>query len=185
MDTARKLFQEQGFEATSVDAIAHSSEVSKGAIYHHFADKKKLFAELFCDVQAAVMEAVVNETAELTSDWERAAVSVHTFLHSYLADERALAILRQAPSVLGQQGIRDVDERVALPFVRGLLEQLQSTGHLQPVPVPATAKMIFGMLCEATALLADSDEPAQAAQEAETIVLYMLSGLLLPADPPA
>ncbi|GAB2681882.1 hypothetical protein GCM10027271_48960 [Saccharopolyspora gloriosae] len=42
--------------------------------------------------------------------------------------------------------------------------------------------MIFGMLCEATALLADSDEPAQ---EAETIVLYMLSGLLLPADPPA
>lgn len=181
LENARDLFVEHGFEATSVDDIARRAEVSKGAVYHHFSDKKLLFAELFSDVQQAAMQVVVAAAENADGNGERAVESARAFLRSYLADEEARTILRQAPSVLSQDRMREIDERIALPFVRDLLERLEASGQLQPVPIAATARMIFGVLCEATALVAERDDPVRAVEEAESVVLFMLSGLLKPS----
>ncbi|MBA8826609.1 AcrR family transcriptional regulator [Saccharopolyspora lacisalsi] len=178
LEGARELFVERGFDATSVDEIARASEVSKGAVYHHFSDKKQLFAELFSEVQGSVMRTVTEVAAAADTDWQQAVEAARTFLRSYAADESARVILRQAPAVLGQERIREIDEKVALPFVRGLLEHLRDTGQLQPVPVVTTARMIFGLLCEATTLVTEGADPSSASEEAETVMLFMLGGLL-------
>ena len=44
---ARELFGEAGYIATSIEEIAASAGVSKGAIYHHFGSKASLFREVY------------------------------------------------------------------------------------------------------------------------------------------
>ena len=43
VDAARELFAQDGFDATSVDAVAARANVTKGAVYHHVAGKGQLF----------------------------------------------------------------------------------------------------------------------------------------------
>jgi AcrR family transcriptional regulator len=44
--SALKLFADKGYDATGVAEICESSEVSKGAFYHHFPSKQAIFLEL-------------------------------------------------------------------------------------------------------------------------------------------
>jgi AcrR family transcriptional regulator len=46
LDAARRLFVRNGFEGTSMRAIARAIEYTPTAIYHHFEGKDELFAEL-------------------------------------------------------------------------------------------------------------------------------------------
>ncbi|HSP35628.1 MAG TPA: TetR/AcrR family transcriptional regulator [Thermoanaerobaculia bacterium] len=46
LDTALDLFSRQGYRATTMRAIADAADVSTGAVYHHFADKKEIFKTL-------------------------------------------------------------------------------------------------------------------------------------------
>lgn len=45
LEAAKNLFPENGFEGTSMDAIAASAGVSKLTVYSHFKDKETLFVE--------------------------------------------------------------------------------------------------------------------------------------------
>ena len=46
LDAALKLFSHKGYGATSVSDIAGEAGLSKGNVYHHFADKEAIFREL-------------------------------------------------------------------------------------------------------------------------------------------
>ena len=46
---AKQLFPEQGFDGTSMDAIATAAGVSKLTVYSHFTDKEGLFVEAIRD----------------------------------------------------------------------------------------------------------------------------------------
>src|SRR3954470_23366273 len=44
---ARELFARQGYAATSLDEIAAAANVTKGAVYHHFAGKRDIFRAVY------------------------------------------------------------------------------------------------------------------------------------------
>ncbi len=48
VSAAQSLFLEDGYAATSMDAIAHESGVSKPTVYSHFQSKEGLFAGVMC-----------------------------------------------------------------------------------------------------------------------------------------
>ena len=50
LDAARWLFAERGIDATSMDAIAEASRVSKATIYKHWTDKDALLLEVMADM---------------------------------------------------------------------------------------------------------------------------------------
>jgi AcrR family transcriptional regulator len=57
LDAAERLFSEQGFHATSVDAVADGAGYTKGAVYSNFASKEDLFLAVYeRRVDAAVAE---------------------------------------------------------------------------------------------------------------------------------
>lgn len=53
LEAATELFSERGIDATSVDAIARASRVSKATIYKHWPDKEALCLEVLVHVHEA------------------------------------------------------------------------------------------------------------------------------------
>jgi AcrR family transcriptional regulator len=53
VDVAEGLFAEYGYAATSLDAIVAGAQVTKGALYHHFAGKRALFEAVFDKVETS------------------------------------------------------------------------------------------------------------------------------------
>ncbi|MBH0781585.1 TetR/AcrR family transcriptional regulator [Nocardia sp. NEAU-351] len=184
LDAARKLFVENGFDATSVDDIARESQLSKGAVYHHFHDKQQVFAEVY---RAAATEVIsVVAAAAVAPDlepWERAEVAARTALSRYAAEPDTRSLLRQVTGVLGEERTRAVDSEIALPLIRGLLEELKRLELLRPVDVETTAQMVFRLLAEASLAIALAADPDAASREVEIVMLSMLRGLRADASP--
>jgi AcrR family transcriptional regulator len=177
LDAARLLFVQDGYEATSMDDIARSSRVSKGAVYYHFDDKQQLFAELFRSAQEAALRAAVEAASRPGEPWHRVEAATDAFLASYLADEEARSLLRQSLPVLGVERRRAIDEEIALPFIGAMLEELRDRGEIRPVPIAVTARVVFSVLCEAAGTIASAPEPEVTFDEVRVVVGLLLSGL--------
>jgi AcrR family transcriptional regulator len=65
---ALALFGERGIEATSMDAIARASGVSKATIYKHWTDKEALLMETMCQVHGLDEEREEIDTGDLEQD---------------------------------------------------------------------------------------------------------------------
>ena len=63
-----ELFAERGIDATSMDAIAASSGVSKATIYKHWADKDALCMEVLAFIHGLDVTAPVFDSGDLRAD---------------------------------------------------------------------------------------------------------------------
>src|ERR1700761_7953495 len=68
LEAALKLFAERGIDATSMDAIAEISGVSKATIYKHWRDKDNLCLELLGYVHGTDEELPVFDSGDLRAD---------------------------------------------------------------------------------------------------------------------
>jgi TetR/AcrR family transcriptional regulator, mexJK operon transcriptional repressor len=65
---ALHLFARDGYERTSVDAIAAEADVSKRTVYNHYGDKEKLFLSVVEEMYGALMDQAADiADRELTS----------------------------------------------------------------------------------------------------------------------
>jgi TetR/AcrR family transcriptional regulator, transcriptional repressor for nem operon len=74
LDAAERLFETNGFAATSVDAIIEASGTSKGAFFHHFESKRALsqaLVERYVEVDLTMLQAGLDAVAHLTDPVER------------------------------------------------------------------------------------------------------------------
>ncbi|QNI31853.1 TetR/AcrR family transcriptional regulator [Alloacidobacterium dinghuense] len=68
LEAALNLFAERGIDATSMDAIAETSGVSKATIYKHWRDKDKLCLEVLGYLHGVDEEAPVFDSGDLRAD---------------------------------------------------------------------------------------------------------------------
>jgi AcrR family transcriptional regulator len=68
IQAAQSLFAERGLDATSMDAIAERSGVSKATIYKHWPDKESLALEAMARLHVPDLEALVLRTGDLRAD---------------------------------------------------------------------------------------------------------------------
>ncbi|WP_433473692.1 TetR/AcrR family transcriptional regulator [Spirillospora sp. CA-142024] len=181
LEAAKELFAAEGFEATSVDDIARRSETSKGAVYHHFSDKREIFAEVFRTTQTAVIRAAIGSVADSDSPWDQVEEATRAFLRGYAVDRQARALLRQAVEVLGWNRVRAIDEETSLPLLRTALEDLMRTGAALELSLDAATEILFSLYCNAVLFIAADDSDAAAtSRDVETVIFALLRGLRTP-----
>jgi AcrR family transcriptional regulator len=178
LDAAQTLFVRDGFDATSVEDIARVSQSSKGAVYHHFRDKQEIFAEVFSAIQSDVMRTALDAMGEGQTPWQRIETATRAFLAGYVANDSARAMLRQVMGVLGWDRVRAIDEKMALPLVRTMIQETIRSGDVnEAIPVDTTASLLYSLYCNAVVFIAASQDPDKAASEAEAVIFAMLGGL--------
>jgi AcrR family transcriptional regulator len=68
LDAAARLFADQGIDATSMDAIAEASGVSKATIYKHWPDKGALCLEVMSSLHGAEPQPGFQASSDVRAD---------------------------------------------------------------------------------------------------------------------
>jgi TetR/AcrR family transcriptional regulator, acrAB operon repressor len=98
VDAALTCFDRHGIAGSTLEQIATAANVSKGAIYHHFAGKREILHEIREQVTIPLMDEA--DTALLESGEVPALERVERFLLSILESLRDDARMRTALSVM-------------------------------------------------------------------------------------
>ena len=181
LDAAAGQFAGRGYAATTIDDVAGAARVSKGTVYYHFADKARLFEAGFRNRQAKLLDTVATAVEGRRGPWERLQAGLDAYLEGTVADEAHRNLLQQAPSALGAERCRQIDEEIGLPVLRLALADLASTGELVDQPIEMLARVLFGALCEAAMAAGADQHPRQARQQAAGVLRAITAGLHRPA----
>lgn len=165
LDAARSLFAEKGYQETTSEEIVRRAELTRGALYHYFEDKKDLFGAVVDEIEDEIdaeIEAAESRERELP---EAVIAGYRAFIDAVLDPEMRRTFFLDGPSVLGWQW-REIDARHAVGKIEEGLESLMREGYVEPQPVKPLARLINGALLEAAFYVAASDDPASARDEA-------------------
>jgi AcrR family transcriptional regulator len=180
IEVATRLFADQGYEATSIEAVLTAAGVSRGALYHHFAGKEALFTA----VLLAISDRVTAEVTEAVRDCTDPVDAVRTGALAWidLAGDPVIQriMLVDAPSVLGWEQWRTLDEGRTVGAMRAMLQAVSDTGRLPADLVEPFAPMILAALDEAAMIVARASDSRVAVAEGRQAVEEFLARLLRP-----
>ena len=178
MRVARALFAERGYAAVGTEEIVARANVTRGALYHHFADKKDLFRAVHEELEEELVAGVGERIAGIEDPWELAVTGVRAFLDACQNDRalRQIALI-DAPAVLGWEEWREIDARYGLGLVTFGLRNGMDAGVFRERDVTPLAHLLIGAMTEAALMVANASDPYAARREAEPALLALLEGL--------
>jgi AcrR family transcriptional regulator len=177
---ATQLFTDHGYEGTSIEAVLSAAGVSRGALYHHFAGKEALFEAVVVDVTNRVNNELAEAVRGCTDPVDALRVAAREWIG--LAGDPSIQriVLVDAPSVLGWDRWRAMDDGRTLGAMRMMLQGVSASGRLPAALVDPFAHMILAALDEIALVVARADDPAVAVAEGRTAVEELLSRVLRP-----
>ena len=152
--SARHAFATQGYANTSMDDFTARAGLTRGALYHHFGDKKGLLAAVVAQLDSEMDAHLQRITDEAVDPWSGFCERCHSYLRMAQDDEIQRIVLQDAPAVLGDTG----SQQHCVASLCQLLEALMQAGVIRRAPSLALAQLINGSLVN-TALWIASDEP--------------------------
>jgi len=179
ISAARKLFAEKGFAEVSTEAIVAGAGVTRGALYHQFADKAALFAAVYEDAEAQLLADVLAELREgqPATALEAMALGARAFLDRCAEPDVARIVLVDAPSVLGWDRWREVCLKYGLGVTESLLGRAVAQGELPEQPLRPAAHVLLAALDEAALYISRSVDPAQAREDMYAVCDRIIAGL--------
>lgn len=173
-----ELFAKRGYAAVGTEEIVKRAQVTRGALYHHFADKRDLFRAVHERVEEELVAGIAAKMQGGSTDpWEVMLAGTRAFLDSCTEPAVKQIGLVDAPAVLGWAEWREVDERYGLGLMKAALGGAMEAGVIRPAPLDTLSHLMLGALSEAAFVIANADDPAAAREEAEAVLVELLSGL--------
>src|ERR1700722_11631210 len=177
---ARGLFAAQGFAGGATDAIVAAAGVTRGALYHQFADKTALFDAVLDAVEADIARRLAEEliAAGISDPIEGMRHSLRTWLDICVEPEIHRIALIDGPSVVGWAHWREVCQRHVFGLAQDLLLHGMEAGRIRPQPVRALAHVLMGASDEAALFVAESADRPQARAEMIAVLDRIVDAVL-------
>jgi AcrR family transcriptional regulator len=161
LDEATRLFAERGYAATSLEDVASASQVTRGAVYHHFASKQALF-EAVLDLQETSAIAEITAAATGPDSWAAALAALDAFLDRCCDPVYGRLCWLEGPAALGWHRWRECEEKYAFGLVERFVAGLVEEGYLADQAVGTLVRYCFWMLGGAGLALAEAPESGRA-----------------------
>jgi AcrR family transcriptional regulator len=178
VERATQLFAELGYAGVSIEAVLAACQISRGALYHHFAGKEALFEAVFEAVEISITERTTAVAGRAQTPAGALRAGCDSFLD--LAGEKAVRqiTLIDAPTALGWAKWREIDERHAFGLLKAALAQASAGGALPAELVDNFAHMLLASLMEVALLIARADDHAAATALGKASIQTLLDRLL-------
>jgi AcrR family transcriptional regulator len=184
IEAARALFGRDGYAATGREAIVTRAGVTRGALYHHFANKEALFRAVFEELEVEVMEQVTRAAGGAHGPLEMLRTGALAYLDAALDPAVQRISLLDAPSVLSPDDRADIVEAHALGAVREVLAAAIADGSIERQPVDPLAHLVVAALHEAALYVARAADQRHARAEVGATMDRLLVGLRCAAPAP-
>lgn len=170
MASARALFVVKGYAETSTPEIVAAADITRGALYHHFEDKRALFRAIVEDEVTSVRKAIETETPDTLSPIEALVAGSDAYLAAMRVPGRTRLLLVEGPAVLGPDAMRRLDEDNAAHTLRDGLQAAMATPTETTACLDALADLLSAAFDRA-ALAIDAGEDPRLYREAITTLI--------------
>ncbi len=151
---ARRLFT-KGYENISTPELAENIGLTRGAIYHHFKNKKHLFESVVIEIAKEITSSI-NDVAETQVDAVESIVSGSLEFIRYCQKKDVRKIyLEEAPAILGWKRWREIDEEHSLGSLIEGIKHCYNQGLISKEQIIPIAYLISGSLNEAVFLTSE------------------------------
>ncbi|ANF86658.1 TetR family transcriptional regulator [Pseudomonas antarctica] len=177
--SARAAFATHGFANTSMDDFTARAGLTRGALYHHFGDKKGLLAAVVAQLDSEMDARLQHITEQAQDPWRGFCDRCQAYLRMAQDGEIQRIVLQDAPAVLGDTGC----QQHCVESLRQLLEALMQTGAILQAPSVALAQLINGSLVNTALWIARDEHPIERLEEGLSSLELLLQGLKQPITP--
>jgi AcrR family transcriptional regulator len=180
VDAARRLFVEKGYHQTGTEEVVAVAGVgTRGALYHHFADKQALFEAAFIAVeQDLVIEAAKNLADPADGALNQLRQGLIGFLDASLTPHVQRILLIDGPAVLGWVKWRELESLYGLGAIRAMLERAVEEGDLAAgQPVDALAHVLLAAADETALFIVNAPDQHAARDQGVRALNAVLDGL--------
>ena len=182
LEAARQAFGSVGYAQTSMDELTASAGLTRGALYHHFGDKKGLLQAVVQQVDAELDAQLAQVSEQAANAWEGFKGRCRVFLEMATHIEVQRIMLRDAPSVLGSEYLQS-SQSACSASLAAMLRDLMDTHVIQHTDPEALARLIQGGLMDASFWIAADQQPPQRLTSALDSLDLMLRGVLRAPQP--
>ena len=159
LDAARALFVERGYGETSTPDICAATGTTRGALYHHFVDKRDLFRHVLQREAQAVSADIETAAPSELPPAQALVAGAEAYLRAMSVPGRTRLLLIEGPAALGQAETDAIDRRHAAASLRdGLAAALDPS----QVPIDALAALLSAAFDRAALEIDAGADPAQA-----------------------
>ena len=180
---ARNAFGTIGYAEASMDDFTASAGLTRGALYHHFGDKKGLLQAVIAEIDGE-MAVRINEIASRAPNrWQRFVDECTTYIEMALEPEIQRIMFRDGPAVLGDPA-QWPNANACVGSMTDHLTSLQQEGVVVPGVDPETAaRLINGASSQAAQRIANSSDPEATSKTVVAAFKQLLEGLLKKQGP--
>jgi AcrR family transcriptional regulator len=173
---ARQSFGTVGYAASSMDDFTAAAGLTRGALYHHFGDKKGLFQAVVRQIDDEMTERLAEISARAPTLWQAVVDNWIAYIQMALEPEIQRIMFRDGPAVLGDISLWP-DTNGCVMGLKDQLAELKADGQLADVDPEATARMVNGAGIQAATWIASSDAPEETSEKAVSSFRALLNGL--------
>jgi len=173
---ARDYFTRHGYANSALEDIAQEAELTRGALYHHFKNKKGLFLVVLESVQREIAERVEVEASKSEDLWEQLLLGCLAFVAAAVEPQNKRIMLVDGPAVLGWETWRTMDEQNSMRLLQGQLQIMEQHGCLIHISIDAMTHCLSGAMNESALWIAQMSDYEHALAETKIILSTMLTG---------
>ena len=167
---ARRLFVEKGYAETSTPEIVKSANVTRGALYHHFADKADLFRTVIRQEYTAVAAEIDAAAKQSLSTIDALTSGGEGFMRAMQEPGRVRLMLLDGPAVLGRLELDAIDRETSADSLRLGLKAAMEAREIHSLPLDALAAQLSAMFDRAALGVSQGDAPKEHLQVLNTVL---------------
>ena len=173
---ARHAFGTVGYAESSMDDFTREAGLTRGALYHHFGDKKGLFEAVIRELDAEMTARLNKVTAAAPTRWQGFVDECVAFIQMALEPEIQRIIFRDSPAVIGDISQWPSTSGCIASLTKSL-KALRAEGAIIEFDSEAAARLINGASSEAALWIANSRDPRETSKKAVAAFRILLEGL--------
>lgn len=176
LTVGRKAFGNVGYAEASMDDFTAEAGLTRGALYHHFGDKKGLFAAVVSEIDAEMTQRLCEISAKAQTRWEGFVEENVGYVQMALEPEIQRIIFRDGPAVLGDPS-QWPNANGCIAAVARSLDSLKEDGAIVDIDSEACARFVNAASSGAAQWIANSDDPEATSVRAVKTFRTLLEGL--------
>lgn len=160
-----------------MDDFTAEAGLTRGALYHHFGDKKGLLMAVILQIDSEMAARLNAISADAPNHWRGFIDENVGYLEMALEPEIQRIVLRDGPAVLGDPSQwPNTDGCIAA--IKASVERLKAEGMIRDVDAEAAARLVCGASTYAAQWIANAQDPAATAKRAIPAFRTLMEGLL-------